>query len=159
MLKKEIEQKEIKEELEEIANQLDKADYNIYSGINTIDEISKNLSEIDRIVSMCKDRILALSEDVNNILLKDEPVKDEPVLELHNWADFLALQDGMLTQIYLLKSVADNLKIGQVIEISSGILGESETTLKRKVTQIYNAPFLKTEKAYKSIVHFENTGE
>lgn len=154
-------QKEIEQELNEISDHLDNAESDIESWIDNIHEVAIDLGDTKGLIGRCHDSIRVLIDEIEADGIKAEEIEAEEikVLKLHNWTDFLALQDGMLTQIYLLRSVADNLKIGQEIEISSGILGESETTLKRKVTKIHNAPFLNTSGATTSIVHFEKIGE
>lgn len=77
------------------------------------------------------------------------------VLELDNLVEFLSLKMGILTQIRVSKSFADELEIGQYIKI----IPHEETgeqSIKVKVKQIYNSQFLKTDSGIsESIVHFD----
>ena len=149
--------KEIEQELENISEELRDAEADIESWIDNIQQVAIDLSDTKGLIIRCQDSIRTLSEEIEADRIEEE--KEIPVLKLINWDDFLALKEGMLTQIRLSRKFTDNLKIGQVVEIYPSSEGESEPPFKRKVIQIHTAPFLNTSGATRSIVHFENIGE
>lgn len=142
--------KEIKEELNEIAAQLEDTNTDIEKYMDKIKVVTIYLNNLKARNERWQDRIRELSKKIE-VERREEEI---PFLFLKNYNDFLALRDGILTQIKLSRSFTDKLKIGQEIEISPLAYKENGAHLFKKITQIHNPPFLE-----ESIVHFEKKGK
>ena len=106
--------KEIKEELNEIAAQLEDTNTDIEKYMDKIKVVTIYLNNLKARNERWQDRIRELSKKIE-VERREEEI---PFLFLKNYNDFLALRDGILTQIKLSRSFTDKLKIGQEIEIS-----------------------------------------